>query len=85
MEEALRPDVCKVVMGWPWGIDRETIYMYPLPGHANAWRVPPVSDKIKSILSKGGKVVIVIKNQRIALRGDMAVIGTEEEFERLLA
>jgi len=85
MEEALRPDVCKVVMGWPWGIDRETIYMYPLPGHANAWRVQPVSDKIKSILSKGGKVVIVIKNQRIALRGDMAVIGTEEEFERLLA
>ena len=30
--EALRPDVCHVVMGWPWGTDRETLFVYPYPG-----------------------------------------------------
>jgi hypothetical protein len=76
-------------MGWPWGtIDRETLHVYPVPGHPkypDAWRVPPVSDHLRSVLSRGGKLMIFVEGKRIAVRGDMAVIGTEEEFEKLLS
>ena len=84
--EALRPNVCGVVMGWPWGIDRETLHVYPVPGHStypDGWRVPPVSTHLRSILASGGKVMVFIEGKRIAIRGDMAVIGTEEEFDSL--
>jgi hypothetical protein len=84
MTEELRPDVCKVVMGWPWGIDRETLFVYPYPGHETAWQRPPVSDHLRMILSLGGKIVVVTGQNRIALKGDMAIIGTEEEFAELL-
>jgi len=85
MPEELRPDVCKVVMGWPWGVDRETLFIYPYPGHERAWRNPPVSTYLRAILANGAKVVVVMGQQRIALKGDMAVIGTEEEFASLLS
>jgi hypothetical protein len=84
MAENLRPNVCKVVMGWPWGEDRETLFVYPYPSHPNAWRIPPVSDHLRMILSRGGKIVVVTGKHRIALRGDMAIIGTEDEFEQYL-
>lgn len=84
MSEALKPNACKVVMGWPWGEDRETLYVYPLPGYENNWRYPPVADHLRMILGRGGKVVVLVSGKRIVLRGDMAVIGTEEEFEKLL-
>lgn len=83
MPPELKPDACKVVMGWPWGIDRETMYVYPLPGYSNNWRYPPVSDHLKMILAKGGKVVVMVEGKKIAIRGDMAIIGTDEEFEKL--
>jgi hypothetical protein len=35
-------------------------------------------------LAKGAKVVIVTKDKRIAIKGDMAFVGTEAEFEELL-
>lgn len=81
--EELRPDVSKVVLGWPWGIDRETLFVYPYPGHDDAWRKPAVADVLKRTLDRGGKVVVVLNNRRIAIKGDMAFVGTEEEFAEL--
>lgn len=82
--ENMRPDVIKCVLGWPWGIDRETLFVYPYPGHDEAWRKNPVALYLQHVLQKGGKVVVVIGNKRIVIKGDMAFIGTEEEFEGLL-
>lgn len=85
MPEALRPDVCKVVMGWPWGIERETIHVYPYPEFPNAWREGAVRDHLRMILSRGGKVVVYVNSGEIyAINGDMAVRGTEKEFAELL-
>lgn len=84
MEEALRPNVCKVVMGSPGGRQRETLHIFPYPDHQDAWRYPPVSDYLRMILARGAKVVVVLKKHRIALSGDMAVFGTEEEFQELI-
>lgn len=83
--EALRPDVCKCVLGWPWGEDRETLFVYPYPDHETAWQKPPVSMLLRNILAKGGKVVVVVGDKRIAIKGDMAFSGTEEEFADLLS
>jgi hypothetical protein len=80
----MRPDVTKVVMGWPWGIDRETLFVYPYPGYENAWQKPPVSKHLQMVLARGGKVVVVAGNKRIAIKGDMAFVGTEDEFAELL-
>lgn len=85
LSDELRPNVCHVVMGWPWGKDRETLFVYPYPDYPNAWRLAPVSDHLRLILSRGGKIVVVTGAQRIAIKGDMAVIGTEEEFASLLS
>lgn len=82
--ENMRPDVTKCVLGWPWGIDRETLFVYPYPGYDDAWKKPPVSLYLRSVLAKGGKVVIVVRDKRIAIKGDMAFVGTEKEFEELL-
>ena len=82
--EGLRPDVTKVVMGWPWGEDRETLFVYPYPGYDNAWQKPPVSLYLRSVLAKGAKVVVVVDKKRIAIKGDMAFVGTEDEFAELL-
>lgn len=82
--EAMRPDVSKCVLGWPWGTDRDTLFVYPYPGHDDAWQKRPVSDYLRSILNKGAKVVIVTKDKRIAIKGDMAFVGTESEFEQLV-
>ena len=84
MPESLRPNVTKVVLGWPWGTDRNTLFVYPYPGHETAWQVPPVSNYLKEILNRGAKVVVVAGDKRIALKGDMAFIGTEDEFAELL-
>jgi hypothetical protein len=85
MPEAMRPDVSKVVMGWPWGVDRQTLHVYTYPGHDDAWKQEPIRSHLQSILAKGGKLMIVIGKQRIAMVGDRAVIGTEEEFAQLLS
>ena len=82
--ENMRPNVTKCVLGWPWGMDRETLFVYPYPGHDTAWQKPPVSLYLRSILAKGAKVVVVTKDKRIAIKGDMAFVGTEAEFEELL-
>ena len=82
--EHMRPDVSKVVLGWPWGEDRETLFVYPYPGHEDAWRKRPVSLYLQRILAKGGKVVIVMGEKRIAIKGDMAFAGTEDEFATIL-
>lgn len=82
--ESMRPNISHCVLGWPWGTDRETLFVYPYPGHDDAWQRPPVSLYLRSILAKGAKVVIVTKNKRIAIKGDMAFVGTEAEFEELL-
>ena len=84
MPESMRPDVTKCVLGWPWGIDRETLFVYPYPGHDSAWQKPPVSLYLRNVLAKGGKVVVVVKDKRIAIKGDMAFVGTEKEFEDIL-
>lgn len=84
MPESMRPDVTKVVLGWPWGTDRETLFVYPYPGHDDAWQRPPVSQYLRGVLAKGAKVVIVAGERRIAIKGDMAFSGTESEFEELL-
>lgn len=85
LPEELRPDVSHVVLGWPWGTDRETLFVYPYPGYEWAWQKPPVSTYLRMVLSRGGKIVVVTGKKRIAMRGDMAVIGTEEEFAELLS
>jgi hypothetical protein len=79
----MRPDVTKVVMGWPWGEDRETLFVYPYPGHDTAWQKPPVSHYLRSILAKGAKIVVVTKDKRVAIKGDRAFVGTEAEFAEL--
>lgn len=83
MPEALRPDVCKVVMGWPWGLNRDVLYIYPLPGHENAWRSGAVSEHLKMILSRGGTIVVHLGNKRIVMKGDIAFFGTEAEFAEM--
>ena len=85
LPEALKPEACKVVMGWPWGEDRATLFVYPYPGHDDAWRREPVASHLKGILSRGGKLVIVTGETRIAIKGDMAFIGTEDEFANILS
>lgn len=82
--DKMRPDQTKVVLGWPWGKDRETLMVYPYPGHDDAWQKPPVSTYLRSILARGAKVVVVLGAKRIAIKGDMAFVGTESEFEELL-
>ena len=80
----LRPDVCKCVIGWPWGVDRETIHVYPYPDHPNAWRTGIVRDFIRGVLARGGKVVVYQDSDHIfSLKGDMAFVGTEAEFAEL--
>lgn len=81
--EHMRPDVTKCVLGWPWGEDRETLFVYPYPGHENAWLKDPVKTYLRTILARGAKVVVVTNNKRIAFKGDMAIVGTEEEFLEL--
>lgn len=83
--ENMRPDVSKVVLGWPWGEDRETLFVYPYPGYDNAWQRPPVSNYLRSILAKGAKVVVVAGTKRVAIKGDMAFVGSEDEFAELLS
>lgn len=82
--EKMRPDVTKCVLGWPWGEDRETLFVYPYPDHDDAWQKPPVSNYLRAVLAKGGKVVVVVKDKRIAIKGDMAFVGTEDEFASIL-
>ncbi len=84
MSEAMRPDVCKVVLGWPWGTDRETLFVYPYPGHETAWQKPPISLYLRDVLARGAKIVVVAGDKRIAIKGDMAIVGTEAEFESIL-
>lgn len=84
MPESLRPNVCKVVMGWPWSEDRKALYIYPYPGFENHWRFPPVSEYLQNILARGAKVVVVIGDRRIVLNGNTAMVGTEQEFAELL-
>lgn len=84
LPESMRPDVCKVVLGWPWGIDRDVMYVYPYPDHETAWQKAPVKDYLRNILARGAKVVIVTKGKRILLKGDIALVGSELEFETIL-
>lgn len=37
------------------------------------------------IVARGGKLVIVTGKTRMAIKGDMAVVGTEEEFADILS
>ncbi len=83
MPEALKPEVSKVVLGWPWGEDRETLFVYPYPGHESAWMSGAVADHLRGVLARGGKLVVVTGDTRIAIKGDTAFIGTEEEFAKL--
>jgi hypothetical protein len=83
LPEAMRPDVCKVVLGWPWGVDRETLHVYPYPGHETAWQKEPVRSYLRSIVAKGGKLVIVMGGKRLVIKGDVGFYGTEQEFEAL--
>lgn len=85
MPEDLRPDVCKVVLGWPWGTERDVLFVYPYPGHDTAWQRPPVSNYLRMILSRGAKIVVVTGKNRTVIKGDMAFVGTEEEFSELLS
>lgn len=84
MPENMRPDVTKVVMGWPWGMERDVLHVYPYPGFENNWKLSPIKEHLQMILSRGGKIVIVTNSTRIALKGSLAIVGTEEEFADLL-
>ena len=85
MPEELRPNVCKVVIGWPFGIDRETMFVYPYPDYPDAWRTNKhVVAYLKMILSRGAKIVVVDGKTRYAIKGDVCMIGTEDEFAEIL-
>lgn len=84
LPESFRPDVSKVVLGWPWGIDRETLFVYPYPGYEIAWQKDPIASYLRNLLARGVKLVVVVGDKRIAIKGDMAFMGTESEFEELL-
>jgi len=72
-------------MGWPWGIERDTLLVYPYPDSPDAWQKGAVAKHLRMVLSRGGKVVVYISASRvIALYGDMAVVGTEAEFAEVL-
>lgn len=79
----LRPDVSKVVLGWPWGIERDVMYVFPYPDYQDNWRLGPVGEYLRAILALGAKVVVMLKDKRIVLKGDMAVVGTQEEFDEV--
>lgn len=87
MPEELRPNVCKVVIGWPWGMDRETVHVYPYPDHEDAWQKNPhVAKHLKMILQRGGKIVVYVNSQKVySMYGDMAFVGTEAEFAQMLS
>lgn len=83
MGEDLRPDVTNVVLGWPWGMERDVLHVYPLPGHSGAWRAGRVAEHLRMVLSRGGRIIVIDGKKRWAIRGDMAFVGTEEEFARM--
>lgn len=86
LDPRMLPERSKVVIGWPWGVERETVHIYPYPGYPDAWKQDPVKDFIKRTLARGGKVVVYQDSKHlIAMKGDMAVLGTEEEFAEILA
>ena len=86
MPESMRPNVTKVVLGQPFGKDRNSLLVYPYPGHDTAWQKPPVSEYLKTILARGASVVVVLNDgKRLAIKGDMAFYGTDAEFSQLLA
>jgi hypothetical protein len=39
---------------------------------------------LRDVLARGGKVVVVSGDKRIAIKGDMAFVGTEAEFAEIL-
>lgn len=84
LPEEMRPDRTKVVIGWPFGLDRETMFVYPYPGFESNWQKPPVSTYLRDILAKGAKVVVVAKDKRLVMKGDVAFYGTEKEFEDIV-
>lgn len=85
MRDDLRPDRCKVVMGWPFGIDRDVMYIYPYPDHPDAWKRSPVKDYIQEILHMGAKVLIFVNSDHIIYAyGNVVKIGTEAEFADLV-
>jgi len=83
LPENMRPDVSKCVLGWPYSQDRETMFVYPFAEDQMAWLKPPVRDYLRDILAKGAKVVVVLKDKRLVFKGDVGLIGTEEEFAEL--
>jgi hypothetical protein len=84
MPENMRPDVSKVVLGWPWGTDRETLHVYPYPDYPDAWRQSPVREYLQMVLRRGAKLVVVLPDKTFAIKGDMAFVGTDAEFAELL-
>ena len=83
--EKLRPDICHVVLGWPYAQDRTVLFVYPDKNFPTAWQKPPVSEYLRMIVSRGAKLMVVVGKHRFAIKNDMMVSGTEEEFENLLS
>lgn len=86
LPDELRPNISHVVLGWPWGIDRETLHVYPYPDDPEAWKRGAVAKHLKMVLKRGGKIVVYVNSGEVwSMRGDMAVRGTEKEFAELLS
>lgn len=81
LPENLRPNVCKVVMGWPWAADRSVMFVYPYPDFPDAWKIDPVKTYLQNILSSGGKVLVFVDSEHVVYSyGTVVMIGTEKEF-----
>ena len=85
LDPELRPDRSKVVLGWPWANDRETLFVYPYPDFPNAWKEGAVRDRINTILLSGGKILVYINSEHIVYAyGTLVMAGTEKEFADIL-
>jgi len=62
------------------------MFVYPYPDYPDAWRTNKhVVAYLKMILSRGAKIVVVTGKYRYAIKGDVCMIRTEEEFAEILS
>lgn len=63
----MRPDQCHVVLGPADREDPTLIYVQVDDAFSDSWKKPPISDYLQGILDRGGKVEIILGEDRFPL------------------
>lgn len=69
MPRGMRPDISHVVMGPQDPKDETLLYVQVDPDYPKAWLDPTVHGYLQGILSRGGKVEVILDNARWPLDG----------------